>query len=166
MRAAVAIVLSLALSSTAVAAEKMCVVDAEKAINETKEGKAAQGKLEAMYAAKQQELEKKGKAFEAAVKDFESRSVILSEEARAQEGQALGMQQQELQTLMMQAEQEMQETYTQMVATMESKLMSVASVLAAEKGCSVLFQKAAVIYHNSSAVTDLTSSLITAYDAK
>ncbi len=115
-----AMLLGLFLASQASAAEvKICVVDAERAINETSEGKDAQAKLETMYSSKQTELERMQKDFEQEVKDFESRIPILSESAAAEQEQVLLQKRQELQMRVVQAEQEMQQTYMALLGGME-----------------------------------------------
>ncbi|HMV67239.1 MAG TPA: OmpH family outer membrane protein [Myxococcota bacterium] len=144
---------------------KICVVDAEQAINETVEGKAAQTRLESMYATKQAEIEKKGKDLEREFQDYEARQMILSEDARRTTEATLLQKRQDFQAMVYQAEQEMQSTYMSLLSGMEEKLMTVAQSLGASKGCTVVLQKAAVVYVGSG-VTDLTTDLVRAYDAK
>jgi Skp family chaperone for outer membrane proteins len=144
---------------------KICMVDADEAINQTQEGKSVQASLEGMYAAKQTELEKAQKAFEAEVRDYESRRAILSEAARAEQEQSLMEKQQELQMKVLQAEQEMQQELQRNLMGMEEKLTKVAETLGAEKGCTMLLLKGAMVYASPD-VVDLTSDLVKAYDAK
>lgn len=155
----------LLLAGVAHAETKICVVDAETAINETTEGKQAQSKLEGMYSSKQTELKKLQEDFEREVTDYDSRKPILSDAARQTEEERLMKKQQELQMKVMQAEQEMQQTYMELLAGMEAKLIKAAEKLGADKGCTVLLQRAAVIYMGSG-VVDLTSDLVKAYDGK
>jgi outer membrane protein len=155
----------LGISTPARADLKICVVDAEKAINETAEGKAAQTRLESMYATKQAEIEKKGKDLEREFQDYEARQMILSEDARRATEASLLQKRQDFQAMVYQAEQEMQSTYMSLLSGMEEKLMTVAQSLGASKGCSVVLQKAAVVYIGSG-VTDLTGDLVREYDIK
>jgi Skp family chaperone for outer membrane proteins len=157
--------LGLFASTSAFAEPKLCVADAESAINDTEEGKAAQKKLEGMYATKQADLERRQKALEAEFADYQSRALILSDDARAAAEQALMQKQDELQRAAMQAESDMQNTYAGLLDTLEGKLMAVASSVAASKGCGILMNKAAVLYVGSG-VTDITSDIIREYDAK
>ena len=156
---------ALLFAGAAHAETKICVVDAETAINETTEGKAAQSKLEGMYSSKQAELKKLQEGFEREITDYDSRKPILSDAARQAEEERLMKKQQELQMKVMQAEQEMQQTYMELLAGMEAKLIKTAEKLGADKGCSVLLQRAAVIYMGAG-VTDLTNDLVKAYDSK
>jgi outer membrane protein len=144
---------------------KICVVDPEEAINQTVEGKGAQTKLETMFAAREAEIEKKKKALEKEFQDYESRQAILSDEARRAAEEGLLAKREELQAFVYQAEQEMQSTYMSLLQGMEEKLMSVAQGLGAGKGCTILLNKAAVVYQGAG-VTDLTADLVKAYDSK
>jgi Skp family chaperone for outer membrane proteins len=86
----VATLLMLATAAPSLAADvKICVVDAESAINATREGKAAQASLKTSYAAKESELEAKRAKLQADIEDYEQRRLILSEDARRQEEQRL-----------------------------------------------------------------------------
>ena len=154
------------VASAAVAAEtRICVVDPESAINSTTEGKGAQTKLETLFASREAEIEKRKKALEKEFKDYEARQAILSEEARRAAEASLITKRDELQAYVYQAEQEMQSTYMSLLAGMEEKLMTVAQGIGASKQCTVLLNKAAVIYVGSG-VVDLTDDLVKAYDAQ
>jgi Skp family chaperone for outer membrane proteins len=156
----------LLASSTAWSADlKICVVDPEEAINQTVEGKGAQTKLETMFASREAEIEKKKKALEKEFQDYEARQAILSDEARRAAEEGLLAKREELQAFVYQAEQEMQSTYMSLLQGMEEKLMSVAQGLGAGKGCTILLNKAAVVYQGAG-VTDLTADLVKAYDSK
>ncbi len=142
----------------------VCVVDAEMAINETSEGKAAKKRLEGMYAAKQTELEADQAAFEKAIQSFESSKMILSDDARRAKEEELMKTQQQLQQKLMMAEQEMQATYGQLLQDMEGKLYKIAGTVGAAKGCAMLMQKAALLWSDDS-VKDVTKDVIAALDA-
>lgn len=151
-------------TSTASAADLLlCVVDAEDAINQTAEGKAAQDQLEKMYAAKQADLEKLQKDLERQFKDYEGRRMILSDQAKQETERELMEKQQRFQAMVYQSEQDMQQTYMQLLGKMEEKLLKAAERLGQKKGCSVVLQKAAVIFAGP-IVTDLTAELVSEYD--
>jgi outer membrane protein len=156
----------LATAAPSLAADvKICVVDAESAINATREGKAAQASLKTSYAAKESELEAKRAKLQADIEDYEQRRLILSEDARRQEEQRLEQMTQEFQMLLGQADAEMQQTYMKLLEDLQVKLLEVASSLGARQGCTVLLQKAAAIYTDSS-VLDLTEMLVKEYDQR
>lgn len=157
-----AVSLGVALPQTAHAT--ICVVDAEEALNNTTEGKAAQKRLEAMYSAKQDELEKMQADLLKALESFESSKMILSDAARATKEEELRKQQLGLQQKVMGAEQEMQETYQQLLGGMEEKMLKAAEAVGAKRTCTVVLQKAAVLYAGKDAV-DITKDIIAALDA-
>lgn len=164
-RAFAALIAATALSaSTAHAADiKLCVLDAQSALNETKEGKAAQKRLETLFASKQTELENMQKELQKQFEDYEQRKLILSDSAKQEQERTLMEKQQKLQMSAMQAEQEMQQTYMQLLSGMEEKLLSVAEALGAKKGCTLLVPKEATIYVGPG-VVDLTSEVIVSLD--
>lgn len=144
---------------------KLCVVDAEAALNETTEGKAATQQLETLYAAKQAELERLASSLEKEFQDYESRKAILSDSARQEQERALMGKQAELQQLAMESDQMMQMKYGELLSGMEEKLLDVAAKVGEQKGCSLLLQKAAAVYV-STAVIDVTKDVIQAIDGK
>ena len=86
----------LATAAPSFAADiKICVVDAEGAINATEEGKAAQAQLKAAYAEKEAEIEKMHNSLQRELEDYQQRRMILSDEMRAQEEQQLAVKNQE-----------------------------------------------------------------------
>ncbi|MCB9681575.1 MAG: OmpH family outer membrane protein [Alphaproteobacteria bacterium] len=158
--------LGLVLPAAASAGDlKLCTVDAQTALNETEEGKAAQKRLESMYASKQADLDKMQKDLERELQDYDQRKMILADSARQEQERKLLEKRQTFQNTVMQAEQEMQQTYNTLLSDMEDKLMGVASAVGKEKGCTVLFPKEATIYVSSD-VVDVTSDVIKKLDAK
>lgn len=161
-----ALVASMALSTGAMAADiKLCVIDAQGALNGTNDGKAAQANLESKFAAKQAEIEKIQKGLEKEFQDYEQRKMILSDSARGEQERGLLEKRQQFQAMVMQAEQEMQQTYAELLSSMEEKLMKAASALGAKSGCTVLMPKEATVYV-APTVTDLTQQLILDLNAK
>lgn len=153
------------LPATAMADQKICIVDAEGALNATEEGKAAQGRLESMQTAKQADIQRQGAEFQKEVEDFQARASIMSDTMRAQTEEQLAQKQAQLQQMVMAAEQEMQQAYMQALAGLETKLLEVAASVAASNSCTMLLQKGAVVY-SAPSVVDLTQPIVTAYDAK
>lgn len=154
---------SLLSAGVAHAESTICRVDAEQALNETAEGKAAQKRLEGMYAAKQEELAKMQGDLEKAIQSFESSKMILSDDARRAKEQELVEKQRELQAKVVGAEQEMQQTYGNLLGGMEAKLYGVAETVGKAQGCTVVMQKAAVLW-SGPAAKDVTSAIIAALD--
>lgn len=154
---------SVFVAAPALADSKICIIDTETAMNETGEGKAAQQKLETMYAAKQAEIEKTQADLEKQITDYEARKMILSDSARADQERILADKQRAFQSMVAQSEEEMQTTYAQLLQGMTDKLLRVAPSVAARKLCSVMLQKEATVYVGPD-VLDLTRDVIAELD--
>ena len=154
----------LMMTATPALANKLCVVDFQKAIGETTEGKAAQSSLDSRTAAKKAEIAKAKATFEKNVKDFQARAVTLSDAEKQRQAQQLMMEEQNLMQAGAQAEAEMQELYYTLLGGLDSKLRQVVQQVGQAQGCVVVFDAAAVAYKQSS-VVDVTSALVTKYNA-
>jgi len=160
-----AFAIAVAISASVPAfAGGVAVVDFQKAVNETDEGKTAQSKLDGMYSTRMAEIQKKEAALKKEIEDFQSRAMVLSATARAEEEQALMMKQQQFQQLSMQYEQEMQQTYYTMLQELDKKMRATSAVVAKEKGYDLVLDRAAVIYMGGSTI-DMTDVLVQRYNA-
>lgn len=153
----------LLLASAPAFASKLCVVDFQTAVTETTEGKSAQGKLDGMYSSKRTALERMQTDLQKAVSDLQSRRAILSADALAKEEQTLMTQQQQFEQTYMQFQEEFQRTYMSMLGELDKKMRAIAGETAKASGCSVVLDKAAVVFAGSD-VTDISSSLVARYN--
>ena len=142
----------------------IAVVDFQRAVNETNEGKAAQKKLDTMYASKKSEIEALQVQLETAVKDYQARQMILSEEARQTTERELMQRQQQFEMTYQQYQSEMQQNYYGMLQDLDTKMRALTEIIAKEKAYDVVLDKGAVVYVGSGAV-DLTNVLIQRYNA-
>lgn len=155
---------ALLLMAPAAFACEIGVVDFQRAVNETEDGKSAQKKLDTMYSSRKVEIEKRQAELEKAIKDYEGRALILSEQARQETERGLMAQQQQFQQVYMQYQSEMQETYMGLLSDLDEKMRRSTESLGKEKGCKVVLDKAAVVYAGPGAV-DLTADLVKKYNA-
>ncbi len=156
----------LASSSAALAQDcDVAIVDFERAVTETQEGKEAQQRLDAMYSSKKAEIDQLRADLEADLADYQSRALILSEEARAETEQSLMEKQQRFEATYMRYQQEMQQTYFTLLQDLDSKMRVMTGEIAKERGCTVVIDRSVVVYAGAQA-TDLTNLLIQRYDAK
>jgi Skp family chaperone for outer membrane proteins len=144
-------------------ATKVCGVDFQKAVTETQEGKAAQTKIDSMYATRKGELERMQAELEKAIKDYQGRSMILAPDARAQEEQKLGLQQQTFERTYMQYQQEMQQTYGNLLGDLDEKMRTVAATVGKEQACTVVLDRAVVVYAGAD-FADVTTLLVAKYN--
>lgn len=162
MKRFLALSLTLMLSVQAWAGG-IAVVDFQRAVNETNEGKAAQAKLDNMFSSRRSEIENKQKELETEIKDFESRAMILSDAARQEAQQKLMQKQATFQQLYMQYDAEMQQMYMQMLQDLDTKMRAISEKVAREKGYDVVLDKAAVVYMGGTTV-DMTDALVKRYN--
>ena len=164
LQLAFALMLFGSTASEAVAGT-IAVVDFQRAVNETDEGKNAQQKLDTMFNSRKSEIDKKQKELEAEFQDFQSRAMILSESARAEAEQELLGKQQRFQQLYMQYEQEMQQTYYTMLQDLDTKMRAISEKLAKDKGYDLVIDRAAVVYMGGDTV-DMTDELVKRYNTE
>lgn len=159
------VIAALLMASSPAWALKICAADFQKAVEDTTQGKAASTKIESMYGARKAELEKMQAALDKAIQDYQSRQLILSADAKAAEQQKLAQQDQAFQQKYMQYQNEMQQEYVTALQSLGEKMRTVAQTVGKEQACTVLLDKAVVIYAGAD-MTDLTSTLVTRYNAQ
>jgi len=152
------------LGSTTAQAETLCTIDFQKAAAETSEGQSLMKKIDSMFKTRQDEISRLQTEFEAAVTDYQKRAMMLSAEAKAEEEQKLGLRQQQLQQTAMQYEAELQQTNQKMLMELDQKIRVVAGDVGKAKSCSVVIDQAVVVYA-ADGVTDITSELVSKYNA-
>ena len=100
---------------------------------------------------------------EKAIKDYQGRSMILAPDARAQEEQKLGLQQQTFERTYMQYQQEMQQTYGNLLGDLDEKMRTVAATVGKEQACTVVLDRAVVVYAGAD-FADVTTLLVAKYN--
>lgn len=163
--AVVGLVLGLGLSSTPAWAMKLCAIDFQKAVTDTAEGKSAQTKIDSMYASRKGELERMQNELEKAVQDYQSRSMILTGDAKAQAEQKLALQQRTFEQTYMQYQNEMQQTYMSLLGDLDEKMRSIAQTVGKDQSCTVVIDKAVVVYGGPE-LADVTGTLVAKYNAQ
>lgn len=143
----------------------IAVVDFERAVNETDEGREAQTRLDTMFATRRDELQRMQTEFQTAYEDYEARGIVLSDSARAEEERTLMTKQAELQQTAQTFETEMQSTYMTLLQDLDEKMRRLTETIAAEHEYDVVLDQAAVVYVGPGAV-DMTPELITRYNAQ
>lgn len=145
-------------------AAKIAVVDFQRAVTETEEGKKAQSRIDTMLESRRAEVAKMQTDFEQAVKDLQSRAMILAPEAMQAEEQKLMQQQAVLQQKAMQYETELGQTYQVLLSELDQKMRSLAITIAKEKSYDLLLDAGAVVYRSGDTV-DITDELVSKYNS-
>lgn len=162
-----ALFLTAALSIFAPAAQAACivaVVDFQRAVTETDEGKAAQTKLDTMYATRKSEIEKLQSDLEKEFKEYEQKALILSDDARKEAEQNLLVKQQRFESTYGQYQQEMQQAYFTLLQELDNQMRTLSASIAKEKTYCLVLDKAAVVYAGGEAI-EMTDELIRRYNA-
>jgi outer membrane protein len=144
-------------------AGKLAVVDFERAVNETEEGKAAQERLDTMYATRKAEIERLRDELQKELEDYQARSMILSEDARAETEKRLAEKQSTFEQTYMRYQTEMQQTYYTLLSDLDEKMRKLTTTIASEQGYDLVIDKAAVVYAGGETV-DMTDLLIKRYN--
>ncbi|MEZ4239544.1 MAG: OmpH family outer membrane protein [Myxococcota bacterium] len=155
----------LSLAAAPAYAGKLCMIDFQTAVTDTAEGKAAQTKIDSMYSSRRGELERMQADLEKAAQDYQSRSMILTGDAKAQAEQKLALQQRTFEQTYMQYQNEMQQTYMSLLGDLDDKMRKIAQAIGKEQGCSVVIDKAVVVYAGDD-MADVTGALVTKYNAQ
>ena len=158
-------VFAMAFASPAMAqsASKIGVVDFQAAIQQTKEGQAAQKKLDAAYQQKKQQIAQLETQLRQMQSDYEKQASILADSARKAKEQELMSAQAQYQQAYQQSEQEMQALYSQLMQNLLDKMKMICTQIGKEKGYTLIIEKGAVVF--STDAIDLTSELVKRYDA-
>jgi outer membrane protein len=143
----------------------VAVVDFQRAVTETREGKQAQAKLDGIYEVKRKEIERMRDDLQKAIQSYQGQKAILSPDHKASTEQKLMIQQERFQTTYTQYQSEMQQTYMEMLQGLDKKMRAMTQTIAKDKGYDLVVDKAVVVYAGGSTI-DITSVLIQRYNAQ
>ena len=98
------------------------------------------------------------------VEDYESKKLILTDDAKAKAEQELMRKSQELQQTMVGYQNDMDRQVAAELQKLDQKLRDVSSKIAKERGYDLVLDKAVVVYA-ATGVTDMTADVIKRYNA-
>ncbi len=156
------------IGSTAVAAPdfKVGFVDLQRALAESKAGKAAKKVYETEVNEAQKDLDKKKEAFQKRRADFEKQRETLNEAALGSKREELIGLEKDLKRSFQDSEAMLRRRNTQIVGELLGKIRKVVNTVGQEKGFTVILEKSsdAVLYADSN--IDLTEEVVKAFNAK
>lgn len=155
--------MTFASPAMAQSAAKIGVVDFQSAIQQTKEGQAAQKKLDNAYQQKKNAIAALETQLRQMQSDYEKQASILADSARKAKEQELLAAQSQYQQAYQQSEQEMQALYGQLMQNLLDKMKMICTQIGKEKGYTLIIEKGAVVF--STDAVDLTSELVKRYDS-
>lgn len=167
----IAVILTMAslwsfTSRAATADVKIGVVDVPKAIQATKEGQKIKKDLEADYNKRKADLEKKAKDIQQMQADFEKKSLVLSDEARAKKGQSIEEEKMHYMELRDKNLQDLAKKDRELSQPMIKKLNEVIGEIAKKEGFTAIFHKNDQNLVWASAEIDITDKVIQALEKK
>lgn len=144
------------------AVKKIAMVDMQRVLNETKEGKKARTDLETSSKAKQEKLDKKRTKLEADAAKLNS--LKGAQLTAAQE--SLQKESMELQSMLMTLEQELGDQHNKTLESMYKRAQDIVSKLAKERGIDLVLVRDAmtVIYVKDG--LDITDEIVKLYNGK
>lgn len=139
VKATITFLLTLLISTSAygqVQQLEIGYVDPQVVLSKMPEMKAVQQRIQNFAERKQQELSQKEQQFQTEVTNFEQKSGVISEEARAKEEERLSQLQNELLQFRQQAEQEIAQKRAELLGPLLQQIQQAIDTVAEEKGLS------------------------------
>jgi outer membrane protein len=146
--------------------ERVAVVDVQRVILETKEGKKAKRDLEKAFAKSQARLERKAEALQKRYQDLQAKAAMLSESKLVQRQQDLMRSQGELQQLQQELQEDIIGKEALLTEKIYKKVAAIVEQIALEEQVQIVLVRSemTVLYVNPQ--LDLTNRVIVTYDKK
>lgn len=154
----------IAMSGSLYAEVKIGFVDMQKAIQETKEGKAAKKKLEAEFNKKKKELEKKEAGLKKMVEDLEKKALALSDEVKAKKQREFQMEMQKHQQHVAKSQMDIQKKERELTTPILKKMEKIISKIAKDDGFTVILEKSEQLVLFAKKEIDLTDRVVKEYN--
>ncbi|MBL4685791.1 MAG: OmpH family outer membrane protein [Nannocystaceae bacterium] len=146
--------------------ERLALLDLQRCLTETKEGKRAKKKLEGTYAKGQARIEKKTKDLQRRFRDLQAKSSMLAEAELIRRQQELMLAEQEVQQMSRELEQDVTEKEAVLTDTIYKKLEEIVAQVSLEENLQVVLVRSQlnILYFNPQ--LDITNRVIVRYDKK
>ena len=146
--------------------QRVAVVDVQRVILETKEGRRARKDLERTFARSRARLEGKGKALEKKFEDLRAKAPMLSEQKLLERQQELMRAQAELEQLGAELQQEVMEKEALLTEKIYNKVALIVRQIALEDKVQVVLVRGQMTVLYANPKLDITNRVIVAYDKK
>ena len=151
--------------SLAQAATKVAVVDMQKAIQSTAQGKKAKKELEGDFEKKKKELQKREADLKKMGEDIEKKKSVLSEDALQKKQAEFQEEMMKYRDLMGKSQMEIQKKERELTQPILEKMKKTIEKVAKTKGFDmVLEQSGAILFAEKS--TDITDDVVKAFEGK
>lgn len=164
--AAVAVALTLVAAGRAEAQMKIAVVDMQRAINETEEGRKAKAKLKQLFEQRQKTLNNKQQELKSLKQDIEKQRNVLSQQALQKKLESYQKAVMELQTVYSEYQRELSGKEAELTQHIVEKMREILRRIGQSQGYTLIIEsnEAGVVWVPSN--LDLTDLLIQKYNAR
>ncbi len=159
-------ILSSGLARAAAEPVKIGTANLQRALQETKKGKAAKTALEKESTAKRAELEKRENELKKMQADLQKKSAVLSEKARMEQASAFQQKVAEFQQMAQMASMELQKKEADLTRPIIEGLRALVPEISRTQKLDIVFEASAGTVLYSKSQTDITEALIALYDEK
>ncbi len=144
--------------------EKIAIVDVQRCLMETKEGRTAKKDLEKTFARGQAKLESKAKKLESSFRDLQAKASMLSEAELIKRQKELMRSQAELEQLSMQLQEEVVNKEALLTEKIYNKVSAIVKQVALEENVQVVLVRSELTVLYATPKLDLTNRIIVRYD--
>jgi outer membrane protein len=148
------------------ALKKVALVDLERCILETAQGKAATKELEKALARSNAKLERKAKEVQQQFEDLQAKAAMLAQAEAMRRQQELMRQQQELEQLYQETQVKLAEREQQLTEKIYRNVAAIVKTIAEQEDVQIVLVRAAANVIYAAPRLDITNRVIVAYDKK
>lgn len=161
----IAVALLMSFSVSAFADVKIGLVDMQKAIQESAEGKKAKKELENDFNKKKKDLEKLETDLKKKKEDFDKKALVLSDDVKAKKQQELQADFGKYQEAVGKNQMEIQKHERELTAPIINKLKKIIEDIAKKENYTVVLEKSEQLALYAAKEVDLTDRVIKEYDS-
>jgi outer membrane protein len=151
-------------SFAAETAVKVCIVDLDRAVNESTPGKKAKIELESVIKGKQEALDEKGKAIEKLKYDIEERGNVMSTEARKNKEGELEQLTREYQRALSDSQNDVRKKESELTGPIVKDLREIINIVAREDRYDLILDNNPAIVIFADKGSDITDKVIKKFD--
>lgn len=152
----------LPISSIASDHVKIGVIDIQKVLNESEEGKKAKSNLETLIKSKQSIIDEKGKAIEKLKSEIEKQSSVLSVDARKNKEDELEKLIRDYQRLVQDSQTEIKKKESELTDIILREIQEIVSKIGEKEGYTLIIEKGMIVF--SSKDIDITDNTLKKYN--
>ena len=146
--------------------ERIAIVDVQRCIMETKEGRRAKKELEDTFARGQARIDRKAKDLQKRLADLQAKAPMLSEAELQKRGMELQRKQAELQELGAKLQQDVMEKEALLTEKIYTKVSDIVAQIALEEKLQVVLVRSEMTVLWANPKLDLTNRVIVRYNSK